>query len=105
LNLLEYLYSSEINCKKIEEIIDFYKLADSYSMESLKKILEEMVSFMITIENAVLIFILGYKCNSTSLEKIAMEFILKNRREIYKTGTMNTLIDYPSLMMKILINL
>jgi len=105
MNLLEYLYCSEIRCKNIEDILDLYKLSDSYSIESLKKICEEMLSFMINVENVVEILILSFKCNSTVLEKNALEYFKKNRKEINKTGKMDSLIEYPSLMVKILINL
>ena len=71
----------------------------------MKTLCEEYLLLDINSENAVDLMILGYLCNSAVLENLSTEYIIQNKKNINKiNNNLNKLMEYPSLMTKILKN-
>jgi hypothetical protein len=102
---LEYLYTSDLSLKESYSMIKLYEVADAYSYEPLKNYCENVLGLLIEIDNVLDILILGYKLNSSALEHLAVNFICSHRKEVSYYCNLTILIDYPSLMIKILNNL
>jgi len=103
---LNFVYTSEIKKKNFEIIFELFKLADNYSFESLKKYCGNLLSSFLQINHVFDVLILAYKCNSTFLEKVCIEFICQNRKKACCfLEEINNLIEYPNLMAKIIQNL
>ena len=80
------------------------ELADAYSFQELKTVCEEFLVLEINKDNAIDLLILGYLCNSPVLENLSSDFIKSNNKIFYKKN-LDKLIEYPSLMTKIIKNL
>lgn len=99
---IEFLYTADIALKESKCIMKLYELADAYTYESLKKYCEDVLGFLIEYENVIDILLLGYKCSSSVLEDLAVDFISKNRKKVTKNCNLYRLVDCPSLMTKIM---
>lgn len=105
LSFLEFIYSSNISNKDFDTVFKLFELADFYTYDCLKKFCEDLLCFMIEETNVIKVLILAYKCNSHLLKNMAVDFIVKNKRDVIKCNEISYLVDFPALMIKIMENL
>jgi len=86
-SLMRYLYTDEMELENDEDRLDLLVLANLYSVESLKKLIEDDLMQSLDFENVSCLFALADTANALNLRRKCLHFI---------TGTQSTLINPPN---------
>ena len=90
--VLRFLYTSDPGETTVEEATDLLGSADMFQLDDLKRICEIRMSQNLSIQNVLAILRLAKTTNSTSLQNVAANFILRHR---YDATLQQSIRDFP----------
>ena len=101
--MINYMYSGNLEMNLNDQAIDLLTAADKYDLKELKERCESHLCQVIDIANVCDILIVAYLHNSKSLLDVAFQFVYDNGDDVLKkTGFKEKLKLYPDILMKII---
>ena len=101
LNMIEYLYTGQIEDFNHSVALDILGLADAYSIDNLKMLAENTLIHNVDAENVIHMLIDAHRFSALDLKKFCMEFTIKNFAEVQGTMGFSELEGVPSLLMEV----
>ena len=100
-DVLKFLYTGQISNydKKAQELIEF---AHKFNLSLLKSYCEETLIATLTLENCLERFLFATKTNSTELRLKAKAFVMKENKNILKTGNWKSVIQNTEIAFELL---
>ncbi|ELR18451.1 SPRY domain containing protein [Acanthamoeba castellanii str. Neff] len=81
-SLMKYLYTDEMELENDEDRLDLLVLANLYSVESLKKLIEDDLMQSLDFENVSCLFALADTANALNLRRKCLHFITENENTL-----------------------
>ena len=92
--MLRYVYTGHVtDLHKDSMAEELYLAADKYQIDSLKDLCEESMTWNMNIHNVIAILVLAYVHTSPKLLDKALEFLVKNKKEIWKRPEWKQLME------------
>lgn len=105
LNMIEYLYTGQIENFNPTTALDLLGLADAYGIENLKFLCENTLIHNVDNDNVAALMIDSHRYQALELKKFCMNFMMKNFNEVKDTKGFENLEMVPSLLMEVTKNL
>ena len=92
LQLLNYIYTDQVETGNMENIVELFEAADLFGIEGLKIYCEKAIFSMIDVDNAPSILSSADKRGAYKLRERSLNFIIKNFDEVSKTPAFENLM-------------